>query len=72
MENTKRLEYLDVTKGFSILLIVLGHIYTKENVINAYMYSFHVPIFFIISGMLLKYKNKDTDNIGKIDKSRLK
>ena len=72
MENTKRLEYLDVTKGFSILLIVLGHIYTKENVINAYMYSFHVPIFFIISGMLLKYKNKDTENIGKIVKSRLK
>ena len=57
--NNDRLFYLDVVRGIGILLIVLGHISAGENVIVRYAYSFHVALFFIITGYLLKFKNKN-------------
>ena len=52
MENLtkKRLNYLDYAKGIGILLVVLGHIY--NNSVKLWIYSFHMPLFFIISGYL--------------------
>lgn len=55
-ELKNRLEYIDLIKGFSILLVVLGHIYDFENNIKIWIYSFHMPLFFIISGFFV---NKD-------------
>lgn len=52
----KRLSFLDIAKGFSIILVILGHIITNENnIIRTWLYSFHMPIFFIISGLLLNF-----------------
>lgn len=70
MEKKERLDYLDVVKGFSIILVVLGHIYFRESLISKYIYSFHVPVFFIVTGMLLKYKNEN--NIKKVLINRFK
>lgn len=58
--SPKRLAYIDNTKGLAILLVVLGHIvqfiYAPEdyqhNIVFRYIYSFHMPLFFILSGML--------------------
>ena len=60
MENLtkRRLNYLDYAKGIGILLVVLGHIY--NNSVKLWIYSFHMPLFFIISGYLLEY-NKTYD-----------
>ncbi len=55
MEN--RLTYLDSAKGIGIILIILGHVLPSNNYIRNWIYSFHVPLFFIISGMLLSYKS---------------
>ena len=52
----KRIEYLDYAKGIGIILVVLGHILIKGN-IKIYIYSFHMPLFFIISGYLFNYIN---------------
>ncbi|HCW52554.1 MAG TPA: hypothetical protein DG753_02185 [Clostridium sp.] len=50
----QRLNYLDITKGFSIALVVLGHIIPPGNTsLRNWIYSFHIPIFFIISGYLI-------------------
>lgn len=49
----KRIEYLDVAKGIGIMLIVLGHS-KLPGIILSWIYSFHVPLFFIISGYLYK------------------
>lgn len=52
----KRLQYLDFAKGLCILLIAFGHFIPNENILlNKWAYSFHVPIFFIISGILMEY-----------------
>lgn len=54
--NKSRIVWLDYAKVLGIFLIVLGHnIPNWENDILAiYIYSFHVPFFFILSGYLYK------------------
>lgn len=51
---------LDIAKGIGIILVVLGHTKGPEEMMN-YIYCFHMPLFFIISGYLFNYekwKNK--------------
>jgi len=50
---TKRLEYIDFIKGFGIFLVVLGHATLPR---SPYIYSFHVPLFFFVSGYFFKDK----------------
>ena len=51
LKQKKRLDYLDVAKGLLIISVVLCHA-PFENA--HYLYWFHMPAFFIISGMLYK------------------
>lgn len=57
--NTKRLSYFDLAKGFGILLVVLGHIEYISEGLRGYISSFHMPLFFVISGMLMAYKHDE-------------
>lgn len=53
-----RLDYVDVAKGLGMLAIIWGHICCK-GWSNELVYSFHIPLFFFISGLLYnneKYK----------------
>ena len=51
----KRIEYLDVAKGIGILLVVLGH--NDFGALSPFfyqvIYSFHVPLFFFLSGYFI-------------------
>ena len=60
-QRLNRLDYLDFTKGFAMIFVVFGHALAIEstNYIMNWAYSFHMPIFFIISGCLLKYKENN-------------
>lgn len=49
MEKRKRIEWVDVVKGMLVPLIILGHTSTSEAFIT-YIYSFHMPLFFLLSG----------------------
>jgi len=53
---TKRIDYLDVAKGIGILFVVLGHNHIKLDypIIYQVVYSFHMPLFFMLSGMFFK------------------
>lgn len=51
LKQRKRLDYLDISKAFLIISVVLCHS-PFENAY--YLYWFHMPAFFIISGMLYK------------------
>lgn len=57
MEVRKRLQYLDICKGILIVLVVWGHCIPENNYIHKWIYSFHIPAFFIINGMGLQYVN---------------
>lgn len=46
-----RFPYLDILKGLGIFFVVFGHI-THINILREYIWSFHMPLFFFISGFL--------------------
>lgn len=50
----KRLEYIDKAKGILIILAVIGHIWQAGYVFD-WIYAFHMPAFFCISGMLMRH-----------------
>lgn len=52
MKN-ERLYYIDVIRGIAIFLVVLGHTY-RGNMVQNWLYSFHMPLFFFISGWLYR------------------
>lgn len=72
MNDLKRMNYIDSVKGIGIFLVVLGHCYTKENFITIWLNSFHMPLFFIIVGYILRYKEIINDNLSFNLKNRLK
>lgn len=47
-----RILWVDALKGIGIILVILGHIYSIYNKVNIWIYSFHMPLFFFISGYL--------------------
>ena len=48
-----RIEFLDISKGIGIILVVLGHSLNTIDLPGRWIYSFHMPFFFYISGVLL-------------------
>ena len=55
--DMKRLKYFDTVKGIGILLVVLGHATFVNERLLTFIFSFHMPLFFIVSGMLTAYKD---------------
>ena len=65
MENSiERIKWIDVAKGIGIILVIIGHVSINAN-INNFIYSFHMPLFFIISGFLYKPKKNFVKNKAK-------
>lgn len=57
--NTKnRIEYMDIANGIGIILVIIGHMPIKNEYCRDFIYSFHMPLFFLISGYFFKH----TDN----------
>ena len=52
----KRIAYIDVAKGIGILLVVAGHndLALVSPYLHRWIYSFHMPLFFFLSGYFFK------------------
>lgn len=50
----KRIEYIDIAKGIGILLVIAGHLFVYKKPISRWIFSFHMPLFFILSGICYK------------------
>lgn len=61
----KREKWIDCVKGFAIICVVLGHINREENMLCNWIYSFHLPVFFIISGILFNIRDDGKKQWGK-------
>ena len=60
MIEQSRNKWMDVARGITILLMILGHTSIPEQ-LSRFIYSFHMPLFFISSGWMtnwLKYSFK--------------
>lgn len=50
-----KVNWVDSLKGFAIILVVLGHI---SSPLSSFIYAFHMPLFFIVSGFFLNPTNE--------------
>ena len=54
---TKRIEFVDLAKGICILLVVLLHVFgDMSGVVIKIMNLFRMPLYFVLSGLLLDNK----------------
>ena len=54
-QSNEKLYWIDVVRGEAILLVVIGHSGCPSLIYN-FIYSFHMPLFFVISGYLYNYE----------------
>ena len=65
MDNkNERKHYIDIARGVAIILVVMGHAVNEYSLnsepLEKIIYSFHMPLFFIISGLVFRVKDGDT------------
>lgn len=65
-QNKERVELFDVCKGILIILVVLGHVMPENVDIHKWIYSWHIPGFFMVSGVLLKYTHYGERSLKKV------
>lgn len=57
--TAKRLNYPDMAKGIGIILVVVGHSCLCGAGLLAWLSHFHMPLFFMILGMLLSHRQEE-------------
>lgn len=61
MKVEKRIDFIDIARGFAIIFIVLGHTIVHSancHYVFRFLYSFHVVLFFVLSGYTFSTKDK--------------
>ena len=54
VSKKERLHWLDYSKTIGMYLVVLGHVKDNTLLLKGIIYSFHMPLFFFLSGFLHK------------------
>jgi len=52
----KRIKWIDISKGITILLVVAGHTIGTA-LIRGPIFSFHMPLFFVLSAYTMRYSS---------------
>ena len=58
-----RIHYIDTVKGVGILFVIMGHHWLGADALRGWISSFHMPLFFMITGFLLANRNKIYKNV---------
>ncbi len=53
----KRLLWPDLMKGIAIFLVALGHSARVDDALKYWIYTFHMPVFYFVSGYFMGLKN---------------
>lgn len=54
--KAERIDWIDAAKGIGILLVIIGHSISIFSIRGA-IFSFHMPLFFICSGLTFRFSN---------------
>lgn len=55
--NKNRLAFIDVARALGIIFMIIGHTAHIPNLLFIIIYSFHMPLFFFLSGLTFKNNN---------------
>ncbi|MCC8073381.1 MAG: acyltransferase family protein [Clostridiales bacterium] len=48
----QRERFIDIARGIAMLLVILGHCSLTPDTLKWWLYSFHIPLFFALSGLV--------------------
>lgn len=54
--GSKRLDWIDIAKGVAIILVIVGHTVPNPSPLRHAIFSFHMPVFFILAGYTFRPK----------------
>ena len=60
LDEKPRVAFVDIAKGIAILLMVVGHVFSLPTPLKHAIYSFHMPLFFMMSGYFARKENVRT------------
>ena len=52
--GSRRLSFIDTARCIALFLTVFAHLYSVNSDVRLYIYAFHMPLFFLLSGYLHK------------------
>lgn len=55
----ERIKWIDVAKGWGIVLVIYGHV--ANDYLSIWLYTFHVPLFFFLSGYFFNPNKRPSD-----------
>lgn len=55
VQQKPRMQFWDVAKGITILLVIMGHLHETNEVVKDVIYTFHMPFFFIANAFFIKH-----------------
>ncbi len=59
-KSSKRFDYIDIAKAIAIFFVLMGHAVDSDTGTKTLLYAFHMPLFFMLSGMTSKYRESYT------------
>lgn len=68
--RAKRIDWIDISKGLTILLVIIGHSDIRS-VLRGAIFSFHMPLFFILSSTTYKCSTNNDELLNKSEKAFL-
>lgn len=71
-DRQNRLDYIDTAKGIGIIFVVIYHHLLGAEFITNWISSFHMPLFFMISGYLFAFRDDYSKSIGAFVVQKLK
>lgn len=54
----KRVGWIDIARAIGIFLVIYGHFLDRDSY-RYLIYSFHIPLFFFLSGIIFRYKTHE-------------
>lgn len=64
MASKQRIDYIDLAKGFCILLVIsyhidLGELLYNDKHVSSFFFSFRMPLYYMLSGLFLSIKDNN-------------
>ena len=59
MGDENRIRYIDMARGIAILFMLFTHTMSSNNLVKTWTFAWHMPIFFVISGILYTMKKEN-------------